>query len=257
MPALRGEFPSSLKRASHWCRLVDGSVPAVIMRPEDRSAEPLPFLLWFHGRTVTKELDSGRYLRLIRAGIGCVAVDLPGHGERLDLAMHDGARTLDVVQQAAAEIDSILRDLDQFGLDTQRAVIGGMSAGGMAVILRGCTPHNFRGMLFEATTGDWEGQRGRAMYRPDVVKQFNPIDHLSHWRDCPILALHSELDEWVAIAGQRRFIDALRLHSSAPESIQLHAYAKTGALYEHIGFGQMASDAKARATEFVVKCVGR
>lgn len=249
-------FPSTLRRASHWCRLVDGTVPVVVMRPENRTADPLPFLLWFHGRTVTKEIDSGRYLRLIRAGIGCVAVDLPGHGERLDEAMHDGARTLDVVQQAAAEVDAILRDLAQFDLDMSRAVIGGMSAGGMAAILRGCSPHPFCGMLLEATIGDWESQRSRPMYQPDVVAKLNPIAHLSQWRDIPLLALHSELDEWVAIAGQRKFVDAVRAKSSQPEKIELHAYPVTGAPHEHMGFGRMAGDAKQRGTDFVAKCVG-
>ncbi|MDA0215088.1 MAG: alpha/beta fold hydrolase [Planctomycetota bacterium] len=249
-------FPSTLRRASHWCRIVDGTVPIVVMRPENRTADPLPFLLWFHGRTVTKEIDSGRYLRLIRAGIGCVAVDLPGHGERLDLAMHDGARTLDVVQQAAGEVDSILRNLEEFGFDMRRAVIGGMSAGGMAAILRGCAAHPFCGMLLEATTGDWESQRSRPMYQPDVVARLNPIAHLSDWRDIPLLALHSELDEWVAIEGQRKFVDAVRAHSSQPQKIELHAYPSTGAPYEHMGFGRMAADAKQRTTEFVAKCVG-
>ncbi len=249
-------FPSTLRRASQWLRLVNGSVPVVVMRPENRTAEPLPFLLWFHGRTVTKEIDSGRYLRLIRAGIGCVAVDLPGHGERLDLAMHDGARTLDVVQQAAAEVDAILRDLEQFGFDMRRAVIGGMSAGGMAAILRGCSAHSFCGMLLEATTGDWEGQRSRPMYQADVVERLNPIAHLSQWRDIPLLALHCELDEWVAIDGQRKFVDAVRAKSSQPEKIELHAFPTTGAPYEHMGFGRMAGDAKQRGTEFVAKCVG-
>jgi len=250
------KFPSTLRRASHWCRLVDGSVPVVVMRPENRPVGPLPFLLWFHGRTVTKEIDSGRYLRLIRAGIGCVAVDLPGHGERLDEAMLDGHRTLEVVEQAAAEVDAILRDLEQFDLDMSRAVIGGMSAGGMTAILRGCSPHPFCGILLEATTGDWESQRSRPMYQPALVARLNPIEHLSQWRDIPLLALHCELDEWVALEGQRKFVDAVRAKSSHPQKIELHAYPATGAPHEHMGFGRMAGDAKRRGTEFVAKCVG-
>ncbi|MSQ89940.1 MAG: alpha/beta fold hydrolase [Phycisphaerales bacterium] len=257
MPSPSDGFPSQLMRASHWRRLVDGTVPVVIMRPVERRDEALPFLLWFHGRTVTKELDPGRYLRLIRSGIACVAVDLPGHGERLDLAMHDGAQTLRVVTQAAAEIDQMMRDLEALGgFDITRAVIGGMSAGGMTAMVRGCSAHPFCGMLLESTTGDWESQRQRAMYQQELVDAFNPITHLNAWRDIPLLAIHSELDGWVPIEGQRRFLDALRGRSSSPERIEMHAYTETGAPHEHMGFGRMASDAKDRGTAFVSKCVG-
>lgn len=259
MVNLNGNFPSSLQRASSWRSLVGGTVPVVMIRPEDATV-PVPFLLWFHGRTVTKELDPGRYLRLLRAGIGCVAVDLPGHGERLIAAMQSGEHTLEIAEQAAGEIDSILREVDErvgeFGFDCKRAVMGGMSAGGMAAIVRGCTAHDFRGLLLESTTGDWEGQRGRASFRPEIVARLNPITHLSHWTDCPVLALHSALDELVPIVAQRRFIDAIRARSANPQSIQLHAYERTGAPYEHMGFGKMAIDAKDRATKFVADCCG-
>ncbi len=257
MPQPRGEFPAHLRGASEWMRLVNGSIPVVVMRPQDRGDDPLPFLLWFHGRTVSKELDAGRYVRLVRAGIACVAVDLPGHGERFDEALQDGTQTLRVVAQACGEIDSILADLSALGtLDMTRVVIGGMSAGGMTAVVRGCAAHTFRGMLLEATTGDFESQQGRPMYQRELVEAMNPITHLDHWRDIPLLALHSELDEWVAIAGQRRFLDALRARSAQPQQLELHAYDRTGAPYEHMGFGQVAGDAKSRATAFVARCVG-
>lgn len=257
MPQPHGDFPAHLQRASQWMRLVDGSVPVVVMRPQDRGDAPLPFLLWFHGRTVSKELDAGRYLRLVRAGIACVAVDLPGHGERFDAAMQDGTQTLRVVELAAREIDAILSDLRALGtLDMTRIVIGGMSAGGMVAMVRCCTPHPFCGVLLEATTGDFEGQAGRPMYDAQLVRTMNPMTHLEGWREIPLFALHSELDAWVSIAGQRRFVDAVRAQSAHPEQIELHAYEQTGAPHEHMGFGKMAGDAKARGTAFIAACVG-
>lgn len=255
-PPVHG-YPSQLLRSSQWCRVADGAIPLVIMRPPDRRGEAIPFLLWFHGRTVNKELDPGRYLRLIRAGISCVAVDLPGHGERFDAQLQEGTATLHVVARAAAEVDAILRDLSAMGgFDMTRSVIGGMSAGGMTAMVRCCSPHPFRGVLLESTTGDWESQREQPMYQPELVEQWNPMTHLTHWRDVPVFAIHSELDAWVAISGQRRFLDALRARSAQPEQIVLHAYAQTGALHEHMGFGKMASDAKDRGCAFIASCLG-
>ncbi len=257
MVDLSGQFAASLKRASRWVKLVDGRVPALVIRPIEAGDQAVPFLLWFHGRTVTKELDSGRYLRLMRAGVGCVAIDLPGHGERLDPALQDGARTLEMVLAAASEIDAILGEVGALGgFDTARVVIGGMSAGGMVAMVRGCRAHSFSGMLLEATTGDWRGQRARPMYREEFVAAHNPIDHLDHWREIPVLALHAAEDEWVALDGQRRFIDALKARADHPERIALHAYDHTGAPHEHMGFGKMAADAKERGTAFVCGCLG-
>jgi acetyl esterase/lipase len=255
MPNLHARFPSSLLRVSQWTRFVRGSVPVVVMRPENPAATPLPFLLWFHGRTVDKETDPGRYLRLVRAGIGCIAVDLPGHGERPDASMQDGSRTAEVVEQAASEIDGILADAAACGMDSACGVLGGLSAGGMAAALRGCSHHPFRGFLLEATTGDWSTLSHRAGFPAAAVERLNPLTHLDNWRDCSALALHATLDAWIPVDGQRRFIAALQARSAKPASIELHEYARTDAPHEHMGFGKMASDAKSRGTRFIAACL--
>ena len=256
MPDLNARFPSSLMRVSTWTRFVHGSVPVVVMRPERPAATPLPFLLWFHGRTVNKETDPGRYLRLVRAGIGCIAVDLPGHGERPDASMQDGSRTAEVVEQAASEIDGIHADAAAAGFDPSCSVLGGLSAGGMAAALRGCSHHPFRGFLLEATTGDWGTLCGRPGFPAAAVERLNPLTHLAGWRDSPVLALHATLDEWIPVDGQRRFIAALQAKSAHPASIELHEYARTDAPHEHMGFGRMASDATSRGTRFTAACCG-
>ena len=84
MPDLDARLPSSLQAISETRRL-GADVPSLVVRPESAplgGGDRIPFLLWMHGRTATKELDPGRYLRLARAGIGACAIDLPGHGER-------------------------------------------------------------------------------------------------------------------------------------------------------------------------------
>ena len=94
MVTMPGQFPRSLLRMSWWTTLA--GVPAVVVHPARDAdpgdppapdAAPVPTLIWMHGRTASKELDPGRYLRLAREGIGTIALDLPGHGGREDLAM--------------------------------------------------------------------------------------------------------------------------------------------------------------------------
>ena len=125
-------LPSRLRAVSLPAHLA--GVPSLIVRDGD---QPRPFILWMHGRTADKSLDPGRYLRYVRRGINVCAVDLPGHGERLDERMHDSKYSLDVVLQMVSELDSVLGELRQMGgFDMTRAAIGGMSAGGMATIIR-------------------------------------------------------------------------------------------------------------------------
>ena len=260
MVDLGGSFPHSLRRHARWMPLA--GAPAVVMHPDhdEGAAVPLrtmPWVLWFHGRTVNKELDPGRYLRWLRAGIGCVAIDLPGHGERHDPPLQAPGRVLDVVRRADAEIDAIVgsvRGLD--GFDPERIGIGGMSAGGMVSMVRLCRPHTFMGALLESTTGDWSARVAGATWPMDLVRALNPIDHLAAWREIPVLAIHSELDEWVPIDGQRRFLDALRARASHPEHIELLAFESTGAPFEHSGFGRMGAVAKDAGTAFWVRTFG-
>ncbi len=85
MPDLATTLPRSLVAQSRVLRLGSSNTPALLIHPRfdkqaEKPLEPVPFLLWLHARTAQKELDSGRYLRLSRAGIPTVALDLPAHG---------------------------------------------------------------------------------------------------------------------------------------------------------------------------------
>ena len=121
--------------------------------------------------------------------------------------------------------------------------IGGMSAGGMAAMVRLCRPHPYAAALVECSTGSWRWQQGRAMHDPARVGRLDPVNHLADWRDIPFLALHNELDEWVPVAGQREFVDALRARASAPGTVRMHA------------FGRCAADAKDRGTAFLAEAL--
>lgn len=285
MPHLRPDrenLPTALRARSRWLRLGADGVPALVVHPdvtvdtsEGRGSgdKPLggrpgesdwpapaggagirrvPVVLWMHGRTVNKELDPGRYLRWMRAGIAACAVDLPGHGERFDERMQQADATLAVVEQMVSEIDGVLEALGALDIfDMERVAIGGMSAGGMATLARLCRPHPFRVATIEATTGSWRWQRERAMFQPEIVERLNPIDHLDRWRELPILALHARHDEWVALAGQEEFLEALRARYERPDLVELVVFDRTGAPAEHAGFGRHAATAKDTQLQFL------
>ncbi|TDJ57971.1 MAG: hypothetical protein E2O40_02105 [Planctomycetota bacterium] len=248
------QLPTSLRAQARWQRLTSAGVPAMLVHPDWESATPVPVVLWMHGRTVDKELDPGRYLRWMRAGIAACAVDLPGHGERFDAALQEPDRTLDVVRQMLGEIDPIVDALGAMGLfDLDRAGIGGVSAGGMTALARLCTRHRFRCVSVEATTGSWRHQSHRPMFRDrgEEAGDLDPIEHLDGWREIPFQALHARHDEWVPIDGQQTFIDALRRQYRDPDRIEFIRYDRTGAAYEHAGFGRMASEAKNSQLDFL------
>lgn len=249
-------LPSSLQRRAR--RETLAGVPA-LLAPPDTDA-PAPFCIWLHGRTVNKELDPGRYLRWIRAGIGAVALDLPGHGERYDESAHSPQNTLRVVEQMIGEIDPVIEDLRArfaASFDTERIALGGMSAGGMATLRRLADPHPFRCAAVESTAGDFSFMPYEGRYPPDLIARLDPVAHVPTWRPIPLLALHSEKDEWVPVGAIRSLAESLREHYAAagadPDLVTVVTWPETGAPNEHAGFGRVANDAKNVQTEFLAR----
>ncbi|MFM7051032.1 MAG: alpha/beta hydrolase family protein, partial [Planctomycetota bacterium] len=238
MPELGAALPASVREKSRVERLA--GVPALVVHPsfgEGGDGAPAPALVWMHGRTASKELDPGRFLRLVRAGIATVSLDLPGHGERHDDLLQQPERTLAAVEQMAGEIDGVVESMRASGLfRMDRLALGGMSAGGMAALVRLCSPHGFRAACVECTTGSFAWQRHRAMYEPQRAARLDPIAHLDAWRPIPLLVLHNELDAWIAADGQREFAEAVRARGPAG-LVEMHVYGETGAPHEHAGFG--------------------
>lgn len=253
--------------------------PTLLAHPDWE--RPAPLVFWMHGRTVNKELDPGRYLRWLRAGIATCAVDLPGHGARADPVMQTPRRTLDVLAQMRAEIDGIVAALqgpEYKGIfDTSRMAIGGMSAGGMIALRRLCDPHPFHCAAVECTTGwlgglyfpqaadgDQESPVGAAPaihprwlvdHDPQVVRRLDPMEHLAKFRPIALLAMHTRADQVVPFSTMEQFIHRLREHyiqlGASPGLVQLHAFDRTGAPQEHAGFGRLSNDAKNIQTAFL------
>lgn len=260
------QLPSALRERSRRERLA--GVPALIAIPD--RATPSPVMLWMHGRTVDKELDPGRYLRWLRAGIATVALDLPGHGERDGPRLHDPDTTPVVLAQMLGEIDAVLDALrllpDADAIDFGRMGIGGMSAGGMVALRRLCDDHPFACAAVESTTG-WlaemynptrsESARWPVDHDPAAVERIDPMRHLDAFRPIPMLALHSEADQTVPFAGMAAFLDALgdryAQAGAARDLITVKTWPETGAPFEHAGFGRVAAEAKNIQTEFLAR----
>lgn len=260
-------MPSALREAARWVRLgegeVAGGVPCMVAHPDWTTRGPV--MVWMHGRTVRKEIDPGRYLRWLRAGIGVCAVDLPGHGERYDEGLQSPTRTLEVVERMIREVDVVVRALGvgEYGnvFDGARMGIGGMSAGGMVTLRRLCEPHGFVCAAVESTAGDFSLMPGYdARHGAEAVARLDPMRHVEGWRPIPLLALHSEKDEWVPVGAIRGFVERLREEYAARGAdggmVELVTWAETGAPNEHAGFGRVSNDAKNVQTAFLSRWLG-
>lgn len=272
------QLPSALAAQTRFFRLGPHAVPAQVAHPD--WASPRPCVFWLHGRTADKSLDTGRYLRLLRAGIASCAIDLPGHGERLIPDFHTPARTLELLTQTIREIDSVvdaltdpahLVDPDIDGLfDAERLALAGMSAGGMATLRRLCDPHRFRCAAVESTSGNLgllyagaasgaapDATRVLPRHPPERSDPLDPIRHLDTWRPLPLLALHSMIDRIVPVECISTFTDALRARyrqlEADPELVRLVTWPETGAPEEHSGFGRVAAEAKTLFTSFMTR----
>jgi len=249
-------LPSALRRQGFLSMC--GDVPTLLVRPEPIAEAPQrpPLLLWMHGRTAFKELDPGRYLRLMRRGIAVCAMDMPGHGERLDLRLHQPAHIIEAVLQAVEEVDGVVAEaVDRLDADPDTVAIGGMSAGGMAAIARMTRPHRLAAGVLEATSGNWSSLPRRAesgLATAELIRQRDPMTHLERWRAIPLLAIHSRLDAWIPFEGQWRFLDAVQDRGPA-SLVSRVAYDRTGASGEHAGFGSRSADAKEHQCRFLVE----
>jgi dienelactone hydrolase len=269
-----GSYPGSMLKLARALEertrfeTLAGGVPALIAHPDWEARAPL--VLWMHGRTSRKEIDSGRYLRLIRAGIAVCAIDLPGHGDRSEARLQDAEGTVEMLAAALPEVDRVLESLlgGPHGamFDGGRLGIGGISAGGMVTLRRLCEPHGFACAAVEATTGWLEGLyfpegggegRWPVDHAREAVEAVDPMAHLDGFEPLPLLALHSQADELVPFSVQDRFIGRLRDHYEAkgadPELVELTTWAETGAPQEHLGFGRFSNEAKNLQVEFFQK----
>lgn len=261
------QLPRALAERTRMMRLA--GVPAIVAHPDWRT--PAPMMIWMHGRTANKELDPGRYLRWVRAGIAAVALDLPGHGERTDVQLQEAGRTLEAVQQMVGELDYVVEAIAEMPeaelFDLDRTGCGGMSAGGMAALRRLCEGHDFACAAIEGTTGSVRdlyfptaaGAHApwRAKASEVLADELDAASRLSGFRPIPLLALHTTTDRVVPIENLTGFLGLLGAEYErkgvSPSLIELRTFSHTGAPEEHAGFGKFGNDAKNAQVEFLVR----
>ncbi len=283
MPDLQAKLPNALAQRTVFARLAADDVefeghrgvPALLAHPDEGWSEPgapeptpRPVVIWMHGRSVKKEIDPGRYLRWLRApegGIATCALDLPGHGERFIEAYQGPDHTLEVVDAMAREIDRVVGALSdprwRGAFDLDRIAIGGMSAGGMTTLHRLASEHPFVCACVEATAGDFSFMKHHDAFvtcggrDPDcsLADCLDPVRHLDGWRPIPLLALHSDKDQWVPVGSIRSFVDAVRARFDQPDDVEIVTWPETGAWQEHAGFGKVSNDAKNIQTAFFAR----
>lgn len=250
-------LPRALEAQARYERLGAPEVPALLAHPDWSS--PAPVMIWMHGRTVDKTLDPGRYLRWMRAGIATCALDLPGHGERSDESMHGPDKTLYVVEQMLGEIDHVVEALAaprfEGVFDLERMGVGGMSAGGIAALRRLADEHPFVCAAVESTIPDFSAMPYLDRFGQELVERLDPMRRIKSWRAIPLLALHTESDEWAPVEGVKRFVAALRARyeqiGADPDLVRLKTWERTGAPAEHAGFGKFGAEAKEAQVEFL------
>lgn len=251
-------FPTSLRERSTLTRL-GPDVPALLVEPERApdARGPAPLVLWLHGRTVSKEIDTARYTRLMRAGVGVCALDLPGHGEREDAALQAPDALPDLLAGALAEVDPVLDDLRRVAwVDSARLAIGGVSGGGMIALRRLGDPHPFRCAAVEATAGDFS-RAHESRFDAARLRDLDPAARADAWRPIPLLAMHSEKDQVVPVAAIRHFLERLRARyvaqGASPDLLRLLTWPETGAPQEHSGFGRFAGEARQHLVGFLAE----
>ena len=60
----------------------------------------------------------------------------------------------------------------------------------------------------------------------------------------------------MSVTGQAMFVEALRRHYDDPTLVEFVQYDRTGAPFEHAGFGAMSGDAKNRQRDFFARRLG-
>ena len=167
-------------------------------------------------------------------------MDLPGHGERAVDSYQTVEGTLQTILEMSEELDEVHAAIvGNLRVDPEQIAIGGMSAGGMAAAHRLVTPHPYRAMLMEASTGNWAAQAHRPMFQPlspEALQAHDPMA-FGHLDPHPSVGPTQPFGRWIRFEGQCEFGSGTR---STDHPVELQAYDQTGAPKNTLDSGNSA-----------------
>ena len=210
-PSVRSQRPvPGGRRLEVELRSRDAEIPGVLLLPE-RPA-PMPAALLLHGFSSRKEhLSESVGAALLSRGIASLAIDLPLHGARSDLAEAQSARNpLAIVKLwrlALAESRLALRYLEsREDVDASRLALVGYSLGSFLAVMAAAEDQGVRAVVLAAGGDLPEGTPFTAMARMLA----DPLRAVRRLAGRPLLMIHGRHDRTVRPDQAERLFAAAR-----------------------------------------------
>jgi dienelactone hydrolase len=205
----------------------DGALPAYLVRPIGSPDGPRPYVVFFDGLDLSKELQFLRGAReLARRGMGVLVVDGPGNGESIRFGGHLMRYDYEVAASAAYEFLAKRPDVIE-----SRVGIMGMSLGGYFAARSAAKDSRFAACVIWGGVWDyhelWQARLGVAATDQSVSSDHvrwvlgvdtldAALERLRDWRlagvaegiTMPLLVLHGEGDRQAPVEGAHRVYQA-------------------------------------------------
>ena len=228
-----------------------GVLPAYLVLPRDRPAEPMPAAVFFGGLDITKELQYCHGVpELLRRGIACLVMDAPGTGEAVRL---NGVHLRHDTEVAASPAYDLLAAREE--IDADRIAVMAVSLGGYYASRSASRDPRFAACVAWGAIWDYHETWRERFARAYATALSIPGDHicwilgvdtpdqalaaLEPFRlegvvgdiRCPHLILHGEDDRQVPVSDARALFEA----SGSPEKeLRVITAAEGGAQHTQV-----------------------
>lgn len=216
-----------------------GDIPCLVIARDELAADA-PLALVLHGLGGRKEKMLSALYELARLGFRAVALDVRGHGERLDAADLETRLQADYLTVMGSIIEGTASDiprlLDHFA--PSHAAIHGISLGGYITFAALLAEPRLSVASVAMGSPDWTSPLKRLGVGPgqaayDRVAALNPLDlSPALLPPRPLLMLHGGLDEVVSPEGVVTLTERLQpLYAPYPDRLELRLYPDLGHHY--------------------------